>query len=163
MKKIARFILYLLTSLVILLLIITGVFAYNKQYGKLTYFCGFTGFINTGTSMLPDITPGDLIIVYKQKEYYENDVISYANDENYITTHRIIEKKQDSYVTKGDNNNFVDNREVSIGQIYGRLVLIIPGVNNILNFFWQYKYYLLIVFVLIPGGITLVKRGNHVR
>ncbi|MBE6148966.1 MAG: signal peptidase I [Firmicutes bacterium] len=163
MKKFIRLILYLLTSLVVLLFIITLVFAYNKQYSKLTYFCGFTGFINTGTSMLPDINPGDLIIVYKQKEYYKNDVISYASDENYITTHRIIEKLTDSYVTKGDNNTFIDGNEVSSGQIYGKLVLIIPGVNNILNFFWEYKYYLIVFFILIPGIIALIKRGTHVR
>ena len=163
MKKFIRCILYLLTSLVILLLIITLVFAYNKQYAKLTYFCDFTGFINTGTSMLPDIKPGDLIIVYKQKEYYKNDVVAFASDENYITTHRVIEKKKDLYVTKGDNNSFIDGREVSLGQIYGKLVFVIPNVNNFLNFFWQYKYYLIGIFIVLPLIITFIRRGKNVR
>lgn len=163
MKKFVRLILYLLTSLVILLLVITCVFAYNKQYAKLTYFLGYTGFINTGTSMLPDIEPGDLIIVKKEKNYYEGDIISFANDENYITTHRIIEKKNNTFVTQGDNNSFVDRNEVSIGQIYGKLMWIIPSVDIFIQLFWNYKYLIIALFVVIPGMIMLIQRGKHVR
>ena len=163
MKKIVRLILYLLTSLVILLLIITFVFAYNKQYAKLTYFLGYTGFINTGTSMLPDIEPGDLIIVKKEKTYYDGDIISFANDENYITTHRIIEKKNNAYVTQGDNNSFVDRNEVSFGQIYGKLMWIIPNVDKFIQFFWTYKYLIIALFVVAPGMLMLIQRGKHVR
>lgn len=158
MKCAIRFILYLLTSLVILLLIITCVFAYNKQYSKLTSFVGFTSFINTGTSMLPDIKPGDLIIVYKSNSYSKDDVISYATGENYITTHRIIEADGGFYTTKGDNNSFVDYEKVSSGQIYGKLILVIPGVSEFLSFFWNYKYFLLGGLILLPILIMIIKR-----
>ena len=162
MRKFIRFVLYILTSLLILLMILAGVFAYNKGYGKLTYFVGFTGFINTGTSMLPDIEPGDLLIVYRADVYNEQDVISFATGENFITTHRIIDKKDNSYITKGDNNSFVDSREVHDGQIYGKLVLIIPGAAGFVNFIWTYKYIIVGIFLIIPGVLMIIsfKKGN---
>ena len=163
MKIFIRTILSLLTILVIILFVITCVFIYNKQSGKLTYFFGYTGFINTGTSMLPNIKPGDLIIVKKMPTYEVDDIVSFASEENYITTHRIIDKNR-TYTTKGDNNNFVDSQNVADRHIYGKLIWIIPNVSKFLNFVWLHKYVIIGITLIIPGIILVfIKRGHHVR
>ena len=98
MKMLIRLILIVLSIFIFLLACVTGLFVYNKNYGRLTYIFGYTAFINTGTSMLPSIRPGDLIIVERQDSYEEGDIISFISPGNYITTHRVIDIK---------NNNFI--------------------------------------------------------
>ncbi|MBE6155713.1 MAG: signal peptidase I [Firmicutes bacterium] len=163
MKKLIRIILGIFTVILVILMIITTVFVFNKKSGNLTYLGGYTGFINTGTSMLPDINPGDFLLVKKKDSYEKNEIISYATKDNYITTHRIIEKEKDNYITKGDNNSFIDNDKVESKQIYGKLVLIIPQVDKFVNFIWTYKYLIMGIFVLFPGILMIILRGKHVR
>ncbi|MBQ6841206.1 MAG: signal peptidase I [Bacilli bacterium] len=165
MKIFIRLVLSILTVLVVLLVLVTSFFLYNKNQGYLTYVFNYTGFINTGSSMLPKFKPGDLIIIKKEKSYQIDEIISYISADNYITTHRIIDIKNDTYITKGDNNKFIDGRPVESDEIYGRLMLIIPGVGTLLSYIWQYKYLLLAIVITIPVlvGITLRIRGQHVR
>ena len=76
MKVFRKIILILLTIVVIFFLYITISFAYQKiVLKKVPYVFGYTSFINTGSSMLPYINVGDLVIVKKEDSYKVNDVI----------------------------------------------------------------------------------------
>ena len=68
MKVFRKIILILLTIVVMFFLYITISFAYQKiVLKKVPYVFGYTSFINTGSSMLPYINVGDLVIVKKEE------------------------------------------------------------------------------------------------
>ena len=73
-------------------------------------------------SMKPTFEKGDKIVVKKQKDYEVGDIITYIdNDKNFIT-HRIIEKYEDGFITKGDNNNTEDKEKVRKNQVLGKII-----------------------------------------
>lgn len=89
----------------------------NKTY--INYF-GFTIFEVVSGSMSPTINTYDLVIVKITKDVEENDIITFYNQNNFIT-HRIIEYKDDKNIlTKGDANNATDktiNNKMIIGKV----------------------------------------------
>ena len=82
--------------------------------------------IATG-SMEPELHVGDVAIIKKCKanELEEGDIIEYQLD-GYTVIHRIIYKSQENgkfvFITKGDNNNIEDSREVTENQIIGKVI-----------------------------------------
>ena len=90
-----------------------------------------------GTSMLPTIEPGSFVIT-KQKESYEvDDIVSYSTS---ITSpfggrnivHRIIEKTDEGFIIKGDNNKRADPGIISPDVIRGEVVLFTPFLGYVL-------------------------------
>ena len=59
-------------------------------------------------SMEPTIKSGEMIIIKEQTDYNVDDIVTYKEDRNFFVTHRIINKYEDKYETKGDNNNLID-------------------------------------------------------
>lgn len=76
---------------------------------------------------------GDMPIVKGNKEYKVGDVIIYSVDGiNAPIIHRIIKiNEDDSYQTKGDNNNRQNYYEFSIKQqqVKGKVIFIIPKIG----------------------------------
>src|SRR5262249_6777244 len=80
-----------------------------------TFLGGRAGYVLvSGTSMLPTLHAGDLVIVHKQRAYAKGDVVAYhvpkgdpaAGD---MVIHRIVRRfPGGGYLTKGDNNNLPD-------------------------------------------------------
>lgn len=143
MKIVIRIILGLCTLLMVGLLILTLVFAYNKANNQITYLGNYTAFFSTGTSMHPVIKDGDLLIVKRSDEYKLNEIIAYLNKQNQIVTHRIVEIN-DGYYTKGDSNNFIDTQKVLDDAIYGKVIEVLPGIG------------VLLVWVIQNGGLLYV-------
>ena len=81
---------------------------------------GYSFFIVKTGSMEPEIIVGELIIVKKQDDYKKDEIITYKENDIYVT-HRIVEKKGNSYVTKGDANNENDF-EITNNDILGKVV-----------------------------------------
>jgi len=88
-------------------------------------------------SMFPIFKRGDIVVTEKisQKDINEiqkYDIIEYVLD-NIIVMHRVIaiEKHGDEilFITKGDNNNNVDNRKVKPSQVKGIIKLRIPSLG----------------------------------
>ena len=73
-------------------------------------------------SMFPNLEKNDVILIKKYNDYKVNDIITY-NYENYLITHRIIEKNDEGFITKGDNNNSQDNDLVKLKDIKGKVIL----------------------------------------
>jgi len=158
LKVLIRIFLSFLTVIVGTLLLITIIFVVNSKNGEITYLFDTTAFLNTGTSMVPEIEPGDMVMIKKQSSYEKGDVISFISPDNYITTHRIIEIEGNNYVTKGDSNKFIDSKDVNIKDIYGKVILIVPNVGPIINFVSKYGVYLLIAAIVIGTAIPIIKR-----
>ncbi len=84
-------------------------------------------------SMSPKVNVGDAVIAVKvtDKDLKKNDIIIYNRD-NKLIVHRIKEiyKKNNKniYYTKGDNNNTLDDVELSISSIKGKVILRIPYI-----------------------------------
>ena len=43
-------------------------------------------------SMYPTLKKGDVILIKKYNNYKQGDIVTYAEDSNYLITHRIIKK-----------------------------------------------------------------------
>ena len=97
-------------------------------------------------SMTPTILRGDIVVIKECEQYYLNDIITYQEGSAYVT-HRIVEVRDDSFITKGDNNNVNDSEPVKPESIYGKVILIIPALRRL---FTNEKVYIsvLVLFVL---------------
>lgn len=84
--------------------------------------------ITQGNSMQPVFESGDLVIVRKASDYRVGDVIAAENEQLQAPVlHRIIEEGAQRYVTKGDNNDFIDEYEPSADDIIGKKWILLPG------------------------------------
>lgn len=107
-------------------------------------------------SMEPVLKKHDLIIIRKEKDYKLKDIITYKKEGSYIT-HRLIDKLNDTYVTKGDANNEIDKR-INKKDIVGKYIFKISLIRYILMVLTNP---LLLAFLFIPLmilGVYLNKR-----
>ena len=118
-------------------------------------FFGYKSFIIISGSMEPTIMTGDAIFVKEvpESEIKVNDIISFKEkDGENITTHRIIEIKEEEeikkYKTKGDNNNAEDKELTTYNQIEGKYLFKINNFGTISNIL-QNKIFLIILSILI--------------
>ena len=145
MKTIIKIILNILIIFMLIVLCFILISKYNNNFN----IFGYTTFINTGTSMYPNIDINDLLIVKKEDNYYVNDIITYINDENIITTHRIIEIDNNTYITKGDSNNFIDGYHVKNNDIYGKVVYQISNFNKVIRYIICFMFGITILSLII--------------
>ena len=107
----------------------------EKDY--VNYF-GYTLFEVQSGSMSPTINVDDMLLVKLTTDIKKGDIITYKNEENFIT-HRVIEANGDKIITKGDSNNSEDkiiNKDAVLGKIvkifpkFGKCkkILLSPGV-----------------------------------
>lgn len=96
-------------------------------------------------SMEPELMTGDIIIIKKCDSYEVNDIITYNVENQYLVTHRIIERQENSFVTKGDNNNIMDSENVTIESIEGKVIYN----SKLLKLFDKYKYILIIILLIL--------------
>ena len=91
----------------------------------------------SGTSMAPTILPGQICICEKQEEYVYGDIIAFhteINNQLYFIMHRVVNILPDGYLTKGENNPYIDNFIVSESQIFCRvrkISLFEKMINNL--------------------------------
>ena len=157
MKILRKIILGVLSVFIIFVLYITAFYCYQKIIlKKVPYIFGYTSFINTGSSMMPYINVGDLIIVKKEKNYKSNDVISFKTNENFVNTHRVIAVYDDFYKTKGDSNRFNDGEQIHIRNIYGKVILVINGFGNFYVFLYQNYIYIFIILAVLSLIIFII-------
>ncbi len=103
---------------------------------------GYSHLIVVSGSMEPALSPGDMILIRRESEYREGDVICFRDDGDFVT-HRLVGRTADGAVTKGDANNIPDPEPVRPEQIAGRVVLVIPRLGSAA------------LFLRTPGGILL--------
>lgn len=72
-------------------------------------------------SMEPTIKSGEMIIIKEKTDYNVDDIVTYKEDRNFFVTHRIINKYENKYETKGDNNNLIDET-IDKDQIEGKVI-----------------------------------------
>lgn len=99
----------------------------NMMDKKYVNFFGYTFFNVVTGSMEDTIHINDVILVKITDDYKENDIVTYLNNNDFIT-HRIIEMDGDIIITKGDANNTPDN-PIDKSVILGKVIKIIPKLG----------------------------------
>lgn len=150
-------ILLVLVTLLILFLVyrIVSIKFFNKDITlRYTFYEIATG------SMEPTLNVKDFIIVKESDKYSVGDIITYKEDNSYIT-HRIIKINGDTLVTKGDANNSED-KIISKSEVIGKVVKIIPkgGVIKEIILTPKIIFTLLVTLVLINLCFSLTKKEN---
>ena len=82
-------------------------------------------------SMEPELSTGDMLIVAERESYSVGDVIVYQDGRTSVT-HRIVAISDDEVITRGDANN-TDDAPISIDNIKGRVVFVVPFIGYIAN------------------------------
>ena len=120
-------------------------------------FLGYSTAIVVTGSMADSININDMVLIKSFESYDINDVIMFKRNSNFVT-HRIIEKTEEGFITKGDANNTQDEWVVKKDEIVGKSVLVIPKVGFVLDYFKTPSGLigiLLIGFLLIEGPLLI--------
>ena len=79
----------------------------------------------SSNSLVPKFKKGDFIVIRKQEKYNVGDIITFEvieENSKYYITHRIVEKNENEFITKGDANNKNDNYKVYENAIKGKVI-----------------------------------------
>ena len=153
-QKIISLILNILLVIVTIMLIIGFYYIYQikviqKDYANLF---GYTFFEVATASMSPTIEVGDVVIVELTKEVKENDIIVYQDGDS-IITHRLITKKDDELIAKGDANNS-DDKPIKEDMLLGKVIRIVPKLGIWRKIFISPEIAGLIMTLLVLIGIV---------
>jgi signal peptidase len=123
---------------------------------------GYRSFLVQSGSMEPTIMTGDVIIVKPELEYKKHNVVTFKDSSNHIITHRIMEIDNGHVVTKGDANRSIDNGNISLNQILGKVIFIIPKLGFFIVFSKSLIgliifIYLPVIYLIISGIISILK------
>lgn len=153
--------------LLIILLILFNVYNYiNVKVLKndLTTIKGYAILEVVSGSMEPTIKIGDIIVIDTHSPKYEiNDIITFYDVNGSFVTHRIVDVNGGKMITKGDNNNSVD-QDMDIDYIVGKYIFKIPFLGAFLNIFRNPLYLglILIIGILFCYLISTDKNGKPI-
>ncbi len=125
----------ILNIVVICIIAIVALNLMTTKSDKLFKLIGFRTYTVLSGSMEPEFYPGDLVITqHKDKADIKlNDIVTYRNNEGIVITHRIIEKTNEGYITKGDNNNVNDADILKNEDIIGEVKFHVPKLGYVMN------------------------------
>ena len=156
LKIVVDIIVYFLIAVVGLYLILSLYSKYIKKdeifsIGKYYIFQIITG------SMEYELRIGDYIIIEKSDKYEVGDIVTYKEDDYYIT-HRINKIDESGIITKGDANSSLD-KPISENKIVGKYLF----KAKILTFLMRYKVLIIsiIIAIIILESAFSNKKGNN--
>lgn len=137
-KKIRDILTSVLTAIIVVFAL---VFVISRAFGIQIYT------VISG-SMEPQYHVGSVIFV-KPTDPYEiavDDVITFKLTDNVIATHRVvrIDTENESFYTKGDNNEYEDIVPVGFSELVGSPIFTLPLVGYV------------VVFLKSPLGISII-------
>jgi signal peptidase len=120
-------------------------------------------------SMRPTIPLGSIIVVWPQKDYQKDDIITFGSEANLknTVTHRVVEVSKDNdlgtvnYRTKGDANNAPDTELIRSGRVVGKVVVHIPYLGYPVTF--AQTQVGLIVLVIIPATLIVYSEISSIK
>ncbi len=114
---------YIMFAVMLFILAIAIYLFYQKQTNphEMTKVFGYSYATISTDSMEPTIMIGDFLVYKKEKIYSINDIVVYMHGDISIT-HRIVGIENDLYITKGDNNDIVDEVSLDNSDIIGKVI-----------------------------------------
>lgn len=134
---------FLLHILYILILIYLGIF--------IPTFWGHKPLVVISGSMEPTLTVGGLLYYERIDidDFKKGDILVFKT-KDHIISHRIIDRKDEGFITKGDANASNDSRIVNQNQILGKGTnWSIPYIGYFADFIYRNKYLLFISVAFI--------------
>lgn len=153
-SKVFEIILNIIITIMLIIIIIVGYGAIQTNILKKDYanIFGYTIFQVATGSMSGTIEVRDIVLVKITQDVEENDIIVFKQDKN-IITHRLIEKKENELITKGDANN-AEDKPIQINDVIGEVIKIIPNVAVWEKVFAQKEVYISIIVTISLFGIA---------
>jgi signal peptidase I len=88
-----------------------------------------------GTSMLPHLRRGDLVVVRRSSTYRVGDVVAYHSELLHrVVLHRIVAIEDGRYTFKGDNNTWLDPERPTARAIIGKRWSQLPQAGHLTGF-----------------------------
>jgi signal peptidase I len=119
---------------------------------------GYRSFLVQSGSMEPSIMMGDVVITTKTRQYHQNDVVTFRDNDGRTVTHRVIGTDETNYspmlVTKGDANQTKDRHQITTDQVLGKVSLVVPKLGFVIAFSRTPVGFL--ILVIIPAGIIAI-------
>ncbi len=145
MKKVKDILKYVATGFLVLLVLLCVYTFIVTDLMKKDYVnvFGYSYFVVASGSMSGTIEVDDIIFVKLTKDVKTDDIITYKSKDGNIITHRLVNMNGNTYITKGDVNNAVDDA-VTKEQIIGKVRFIISP-----SFILKSLAIFLIVFILL--------------
>ena len=122
-KKIVNTIYYIVISMLVIILVNN----FMSKSDSIFKAVGFRTYSILSGSMEPEINTGDLAIV---KSVDAEDV----KYEGKVVTHRVVEKNEEGFITKGDNNNTNDTEIVRGEDLIGKVLFHMPFLGYVTVF-----------------------------
>ncbi len=155
--KYVFWIVILLISIIILYKVFAKVIL-KEQFPKIL---GYGSATVISGSMKPSINIGDYIVVKEKKEYFEGDIVIYNDEDNTMVTHRIIDKNNQEFITKGDNNNIAD-KPITKDKIKGKVILVLPVIGSIqMMLLKPISIMIIFILVVVISMIYFRKKGDN--
>lgn len=153
-NKILGYVLDILLIIVSVIIFIGLYYVFQIKVLKNDYanMFGYTFFEVATGSMSNTIEIGDVVIVKLTKDVNENDIIVYK-DGNSFVTHRLIKKKDNQLIAKGDANNSED-RPITNDQILGQVICIVPKIGIWKKVLMSPEILGLSIVVIVIMGVT---------
>ena len=120
-KKIVNTIYYIVISMLVIILVNN----FMSKSDSIFKAVGFRTYSILSGSMEPEINTGDLAIVKSvdAEDVKVGDIITFKY-EGKVVTHRVVEKNEEGFITKGDNNNTNDTEIVRGEDLIGKVYFI---------------------------------------
>ena len=163
-RKCIQILLWCISGVILLLILIPLSSILIQKYIKkvsVPMFMGYSYLVVATGSMNGAINQGDMVIVKKTDDYKPGDVVTYVEREGSLpVTHRIVNygPQDGTFITKGDANNTADS-PISVEQIAGEVVFVVPKVGLILQWFVHGGgvIYILAMIAIVAVGAYLLR------
>ncbi len=139
MRKVLKIAARILGFLLVSVVVGYSLFLANAKYimhEQLPMLGGYGYAIVLSGSMEPVISVNDVVIVKSQDSYEPGDIITYADEDGTLITHRIVSIDDDEVIVRGDANN-TNDPAFSVDSIKGAVVAIIPKVGYLVKLMQQ--------------------------
>ncbi len=120
--------------------------------------------ITSGVSMEPLFHSGDLAVLRRDDRYRVGEIAGYRSPTLHVTVlHRIVERRGDRFVFKGDHNTWRDDDRTTQADILGRLWVRIPHGGILIRLARQPAVLLFVGGLVTLGGTSGRRRPGRPR